>query len=200
MSRRNKIIVAGIILILLILALLFLLLRRQSTTTAQQNANLGTNVPIGELPNAPGGTNSAVNAPATNAPAPQADTRTALKRLAAAFAERFGSYSNASNFDNILDLKVFMTDAMAKWADQYVAAQSAQKQSGQYSGITTRAISETIVAFDETAGTATVVVKTQRQQFSGSSLSGTVIYQDLTLTFVKDGDIWKVDSATWAKQ
>ena len=31
-----------------------------------------------------------------------------LMRLAASFAERFGSYSNQSNFSNIIDLKIFM--------------------------------------------------------------------------------------------
>ena len=36
-----------------------------------------------------------------------------LMRMAASFAERFGSYSNHSNFSNVVDLKVFMSIKMA---------------------------------------------------------------------------------------
>jgi hypothetical protein len=41
-------------------------------------------------------------------------TRFNLEKIASSFAERLGSYSNQSNFSNILDLKVFMTLSMQK--------------------------------------------------------------------------------------
>jgi hypothetical protein len=202
MSRRAKIIIAVIILLVLLLGALavWLLLTQQRPVGQVPAPTANTNVPQAgfnvnvQAPTT--GTN--VNAaPTTSQPQPQqpADERSNVRRIAAAFAERFGSFSNQTDFQNILDLKPLMTAKLQAWADAYVAEQRSSSSSETYAGVTTRALTTTVEKFDAAAGTATVRVRTQREQ---SSLSkDTVYYQDLLLEFAREGTVWKVDTATW---
>ena len=65
-----------------------------------------------------------------------------LARMASAFAERFGSFSNQSDYGNIRDLQIFMTDNMKVWAENYINDARAKKtQTTIYYGIVTKAIS-----------------------------------------------------------
>lgn len=122
--------------------------------------------------------------------------RVDLKNMASSFAERFGSYSNHSNFANIKDLKIFMTENMKEWAEGFVQEQS-QEDSGEYSGITTKAISTDILNFNKEGGEAEVVVTTRRRESKGSRSDSTTYTQDLTLEFVKQNNSWKVGGAYW---
>lgn len=122
----------------------------------------------------------------------------ALKKMAASFAERLGSFSNQSNYGNISDLKIFMTDRMRTWADDYVSGQR-EKENGSaaYYGITAKALSEETASYDEAGGKAEIVVKTQKREVSGNS-EPSVYYQDIKIIFIKEKGAWKVDSADWA--
>lgn len=121
-----------------------------------------------------------------------------LKRIALSFAERFGSYSNHSNYSNILDLKIFMTDDMRAWADKFVQeAKVKDKYSDIYYGTTTKAILVQEKKFDEDTGQAVFLVKTQRRESMGDMGNASTIYQDVLLFFVKERDSWKVDKAEW---
>src|SRR6056297_1177249 len=62
-----------------------------------------------------------------------------LGKMASSFAERFGSYSNHSNYSNILDLQIFMTRKMKNWAEKSIE-ESKNEYSDIYYGITTKAI------------------------------------------------------------
>lgn len=136
-------------------------------------------------------------APAPEAPA-EPDQRQNVRRIASAFAERFGSFSNQGDFENIVDLEAFMSARMVTWARRYVEeAREARTGGEDYFGITTRSISSDMDAFDEAAGTATVKVNTQRQERKGVSLSPEVYYQEIVIEFVTENGIWKVDSAEW---
>ena len=132
-------------------------------------------------------------------PAPQSEIDSFnLAKTAASFAERFGSYSNQSNFSNITDLKMFMTASMAKWADGYVAkSRQENKYADIYQGIMTKAISTEVEEFNEAAGTAKVLVKTQRVQATGMMNNSSAYYEDMTVIFAKTGGAWLVDSAKW---
>jgi hypothetical protein len=116
-----------------------------------------------------------------------------LIKTSAAFAERFGSYSNQSNFENLLDLKMLMTERMQNWVDSLVVAGSSG--SGVYYGLTTRALNTEIKNISE--NTAEVSVSTQRQESVGSEINNKVYYQDILISFVKEGGLWKVDEAKW---
>jgi hypothetical protein len=118
-----------------------------------------------------------------------------LSKTASAFAERFGSYSNQSNYENLTDLKYFMTIKMKKWVDDKVDSKDYSKSNDIYYGITTRAMKAEIKSLG--SATAVINVKTQRQEFVGADMNSKVSYRDVLITFKKEGNVWKVDSAYW---
>lgn len=204
MTRRTKIIIAVVVLLLIAILLALLLLRREPAAPVVETSRPAvtspvTGLPVSEPAAAPAETPAETPALPPVQPQVQApvDDTASIKRLAAAFAERFGSFSNQSDFDNIEDLKVFMTAEMSAWADGYVAEQRSQGTSTVFSGTTTRAISSELTAFDEAAGTAAVTVGTQRRETKGGVAEARVYYQDMELGFVKIGSQWKVNSASW---
>ncbi len=194
MSRRQKILVV-VIGILIILGLAYWLFIRPAigpTGTPKTNVN-SSNQPVSLPP-----TTTTVTAVVPEA-TPEETLRSDLLRLAAAFAERFGSYSNQGNYENLLDLKTLMTTNMQAWTDNFIKqSQAASGTNSVYYGVTTKAISTSIASLDEVAGTATIVVGTQRRESSGSMADSSVInYQNLQLVFKKVNGEWKVDEATW---
>lgn len=125
-------------------------------------------------------------------------TEADLSRMAASFAERFGSYSNQSNFKNIDDLKIFMSSRMVKWSDNYVDQLKQQGgTSSIYYGITTKAIFQEVQDFDDDVGKALILVKTLRQEATGTMSNKSDFSQDIVISFIKQGSAWKVDSANW---
>ncbi|MBN2884686.1 hypothetical protein JXE04_02050 [Patescibacteria group bacterium] len=122
-----------------------------------------------------------------------------ITKLASAFAERLGSYSNQSNYSNFEDLNIFMTDSMRDWAKTYVEKMRQENPySGSYYGVTTKAVSTEVNEFDDDLGSAEVIIGTQRKEinFNGSENN---YQQNLRLTFVKQSDQWLVDGAYWLK-
>lgn len=134
------------------------------------------------------------------APEPVQDDQGDISRIAAAFAERYGSFSSNSDFANLLDLKTFMTQDLAGWADGYIEDAMAAERSAVSFGVTTRALIITVDSLDTEAGTAEVTVKTQRSERSGGSVDSRIYYQDLAFDFLKIGDVWKVDSVAWQEE
>jgi len=121
-----------------------------------------------------------------------------LARMAAAFAERFGSFSNQSDFGNLRDLQIFMTAKMKGWAQDYISQARARKtDTSIYYGIVTKAILSQVEQFDEQAGQAEILVKTQRRESSGVSANGTTFYQDIVIKYLRENGVWRVDEATW---
>jgi hypothetical protein len=120
-----------------------------------------------------------------------------ISKLASFFAERLGSFSNQSDYGNISDLKMFMTDSMRTWADGYIAKLKEENSSAEYYGISTTAVVPTVNSFDESAGEAEVTIATKRKEIKGITESS--FDQDLKVSLVKDGDDWKVDGAYWEK-
>lgn len=197
MSRRRKILIVIVILILVILALLYwFVLAPKYFNVPGGGTNTNATAPLPPLALAP------VNIPSAAPPVQVSDAeklKSDLTRLAAAFAERLGSYSNQSNFENLSDLKVLMTSKMQNWTDDFIAqSKASQGNNAVYFGVTTKAVSSNIITIDEGAGEATVLVSTQRREASGTMSDNVKIYyQDLELKFKKISGEWKVDEATW---
>jgi hypothetical protein len=116
-----------------------------------------------------------------------------LIKTSSAFSERFGSYSNQSNFENLLDLKMLMTEKMQNWVDSLIV--KGGSQNAVYYGITTKALNTNIKNSSESV--SEVIVSTQRQESVGSEINSKIYYQDLIIIFTKEGGLWKVDSAIW---
>lgn len=122
-----------------------------------------------------------------------------FRQIARSFAERFGSYSNQSDYSNIDDLKLFsMTKKMKEWADDYVRGLRATTPSKQeFYGVTTKALLEPkILSFDLPGNKVELLLTVQREE-SFSSGPNKIFSQDIKITFLKEGGEWLVDSAFW---
>ncbi len=115
----------------------------------------------------------------------------ALSKL---FTERYGSWSNEADFQNVRDLIPLMSKSFAA---STTASLTTKKIPTGFYGITTRVITVTVVKNDEKAGVATVDLDTQRQEERGTAQNMSIKYQKIELTFVKESGVWVVDSATW---
>lgn len=124
-------------------------------------------------------------------------TKAMLAQIAVNFAERYGSYSNQSNFSNILDLKYFMSVKMANWADGYVDEQRASNYNEIYYGTTTKALKSELIKFEDALGIVAINVSCQKREASGSASNFKIYYQDLLIKFIKENGAWKVDDAIW---
>jgi hypothetical protein len=123
-----------------------------------------------------------------------------VAKIAMAFAERLGSYSNQSSYGNFTDLKIWMTSNMKDWADTYVSELKASSTSQMgYYGITTNALTSEVKRFDDNAGVAQIIITTKRQESTGDSNSKEAYVQKLDLDFKKVNNEWLVDRAYWEK-
>jgi len=122
-----------------------------------------------------------------------------VAKIADSFAERLGSFSNQSNYSNFEDLNIFMTASMRTWAVGYVDKMRADNPyDGSYYGITTKAVSNKVVSFDDQNGNAEIIVSTQRREVKMDGGEAN-FNQDLRLTFVKENNQWLVNGAYWLK-
>lgn len=190
MSRRNIIIITVVaITLVLIIALVWWLFFLKKPQPSPTNPS-AIEVPV-TLPQASSGLTNENQSPVS-----EPELESSLKAIASTFAERFGSYSNQSNFSNLAALRDLMTVRMKAWADSYQASQLAADNAVYY-GVTTQALSAQITAFEESLGQAEIVVTTRKEEAKGSTINPRVSYQDLKLQLVKTGEGWKVDSAEW---
>ncbi|MFH1171380.1 MAG: hypothetical protein V1778_02480 [bacterium] len=187
---------------LLILPILLLLAafgcRKNTGNTNTTNSVDGT-VNVVTPANAPSGAtvNSGVNAEQPNITKLSA-TEQELTRLASAFAERYGSYSNQTDYDNLESLYVFMTPSLQRATEKYVAAERAKKRDTSiYYGITARAAAIATKRFQEGGTTASFLVSTFRKETIGSSGNVATFRQDVLVDMVKTGDAWRIDQVTW---
>lgn len=121
-----------------------------------------------------------------------------LKITARNFAERFGSFSNQSNYENVMKLFPYMSESMRRWAEQYVVQEKAKVlPHAEYYGMTTKALSVSMVVLDEKKGRAELIISTQRREVSQASSAPKVFYQDLSMTFVQEDSVWFVNEARW---
>ncbi len=198
MSRKQKILIV-VVGILIILALFYWLFLRESFTP--QSPESKTNVNVVALPPVlpPNSTTVSASVPEASA---EEKLRSSISRLAAAFAERYGSYSNQGNFENLIDLESLMTEKMWAETENFIEQNgTAPGSNSVYFGVTTKAISVNIVELDEGAGTAKITVGAQRREASGSMADSSAIkYEDLELVFQKVGGEWKVNEAKWIQQ
>lgn len=185
MSRRKKFIIIFIALVIVTLGLWLIF--------------SGDSDVLVKAPESPVVQTAKSTAEASNAaPATATEIQTAsLESLARSFAERYGSYSNQSDFENLEDLYPFMTDKMRQYSQTYIAEQRARvgRDESIYSGTTTRALNVTFVSRGDS--TAVLNVATQRRESGAGLAEPKVYYQDLKLSLLKIGETWEVDEAEW---
>ncbi len=205
MSLITKIIlmvVGGLLIITVVLWFFFLNKQGGQLTTQTNQTNnqttVLTNQQSSNLSPTKTSSNISLSDKITITVSPEEQIKNTLTRMAASFTERFGSYSNQSNYTNFEDLYDFMTEEMKSWAEKMVSdLRSRAKNSDIYFGITTKALSSKMTQFDAKADQAEVLVKSQRREASGSTANARIYYQDMVIKFVKKDGIWKVAGAFW---
>ena len=205
MDNRKKIGIAVIILglIIIILIIYFAFVKKDK----DKNEPIIIETPIVELPLPTGDdlTNSGDQPrswqPNLNAEADHVFNETDLEKRAKAFAERFGSYSNQSNYSNFSDLEIFMTKSFVEWSKSYVEELRETAPSYEvYYGISTRALTTELISFDEATGQAEINVLTERSESSADGGDLEPYQQTILLEFNKLANDWLVDAAYWEKR
>ena len=116
------------------------------------------------------------------------------------FVERFGSYSNQSEYENLQELLSFMTPRMRTWAEGKIRERQAGETPSLYTGVTTKALAHKVTSLNEQAGQAEFLVSTQRRESVGSAGNSKVFTQDIIVKLVKEDSVWLVDGAFWQTQ
>lgn len=125
--------------------------------------------------------------------APVTDERTESRQIAELFAERYGSYSNQGDYQNLRDLLPVMTARYRAETEAFL--EDAEPAVGQtYEGVTSKKVSTTVRELD--ADSAVIAVSLQQEKASGAS-APTVGYRTLRMELRKAGDDWLVDRAAW---
>jgi len=203
-TNRKTIGLLLIFLGLIIIAAIVYFLLMKKTATQSPLTSAGTST--GQLP---AGTETGTTTPSDqprnytqydiSKEAIHAVNATDLAQRSRSYAERLGSYSTQSEYGNFTDLKVYMTASMQAWADRYVEDQKASAKSGSYYGIETKALTTEIKSFDDKAGTAEIVVTTERRESTEKIGGGEPFQQKLDINFLKINGEWLIDAAYWEK-
>ncbi|NQT50088.1 hypothetical protein HQ571_05325 [Candidatus Kuenenbacteria bacterium] len=131
-------------------------------------------------------------------PAPTAEEQQmgSMKLLSKNFVERFGTYSNQSDYISIKELVPMMSSSMAAWVENTYFDQLIKEHDpdGYYYEITT--LAPVAYVMEQTPSTAKVKVSAQRVEKKADQES-TQFLQDVILELVKRGDNWVVDAAYW---
>ncbi len=187
MTRRTKVLIAITVLVLIVMGVVIYLLWKNR----QASAGL-VNKPATTTPAATSNNGSPVPGTTTT---PQATPFAGAEATARSFAERFGSFSSESNFQNIADLYVVMTPTMRQWADTYVAAERALRaKQTEFYGVTTRAMKTEII--ERSADGIRVRVTTQRVETKGTAQPRS-FYQSMEVALKQFGQGYFVDGAWW---
>lgn len=159
-----------------------------NTNTSISNGNTNTVV----IDN----TNSAGNPSETTEEA----VRQALESTSTIFAERYGSFSNENDFENITSLYGYMTNAMKNREEAEISKASSADQ-GEFYGVSTSVVTLDVEEIDVNKGTAKVSAYCQRSEEKGDQPPvQRVFHQTLTFNYkVQDSD-WLVDSVGWGEE
>ncbi len=118
-------------------------------------------------------------------------------KLAMSFAERFGSFSNQSDYRNITDAQLFMTPSLRQWSKNYVVSLREENPVDSFYSITTLSLSTEIVKYNESAGEAEVLVTTYRRENKEGVAGEKNWQQDLLLELKKSNNNWQVNAIYW---
>ncbi len=117
-----------------------------------------------------------------------------VSTIAKTFTERYGSYSNEANFQNLRDVLPLMSIELRAQTQTFIDTATAP---ANYYGVTTRVITVDVQSIDETLGTATLELTTQREEALESPEKTKISYQKIRLELVQEEGTWKIASVTW---
>lgn len=116
-------------------------------------------------------------------------TQNTVKQFAKIFIERYGSYSTDNNGQNVLEVKEMVTADL--WSK--IKPKTLGKTNNGFLGMSTEVISAEMAKWSDTE--AVVKLKTVRSQEKNKVTS--TLQQGATVTLVKQGNAWLVNSFVW---
>ena len=204
MTRQTIIlsIVGGVLAVAFAGGLVWYMFFRNGTTPAPV-ANTNTNTALVVNQGVPVNTTTETNTAAstntanTNTAKLSTNDAAAALRVARVFIERYGTYSNRNNFENITNVKPFMTSGFQRESDAFIAknATANKKETDPFYGITTTVLSLKADKYTEQKA-AQVRVSTQRSETKGDTAQRTFT-QDVLVNMVYSDGSWKVDQIAW---
>jgi hypothetical protein len=111
-----------------------------------------------------------------------------IRQIARLFVERFGSYSNQNNNQHIDSVIPLVTNSMARW----IRTQTVE-QNGDYEGVTTKVIVNTIEDLSDTQA----LVHIEVQELIETRTTRETNYRTGEVTLVFEQGDWKVSGLFW---
>lgn len=187
--RAILIIVLAVLLIFVIIAAIVLIRNAASTTDTRP----GTSDSLAPTPEQEAAI-AAIQNPLILEPETISEGRVAATHIAELFAQRYGSYSNQGDYQNLRDLLPVMTASYRAETETFLA--TAATPVGQaFEGVTSLKLSTQVRSYDEKTGTAVVAVTLQQEKTSGKTTM--VGYRTLRLELERVGEDWRVDAVRW---
>ena len=118
-------------------------------------------------------------------------------KLAMSFTERFGSFSNQSDYRNITDSQLFMTSSLRQWSNDYINRLKQENPVDSYYSISTLSLSTEVINYNENQGEAEIMVTTHRREIKDTEVGEKNWQQDLLVELKKENNIWKVNAIFW---
>jgi len=189
--RRRALIIVGLVLILIgIIIFAIFFFRRLVTPPVVENP------PAEEIPaetvEEPAAEPEFVNPLVLQDPQEEV-AATGSRQMAEIFAERYGSYSNQGDYQNLRDLLPIMTERYRQETEAFLS--TADATPGQtYEGVTSVKISTDVRSSDEDS--AVIAVTLQQERRSGSA-APTTASRTLRMELQLVGQDWRIDRAAW---
>jgi len=203
MTRGVKIALIALIVVIIVAAIMFLIwafLTKPEAIFPPAPEPVTTEEPTG-LPTTGVGTGGVVTElepeeiePVIEISSTEEIERQRVKNTSVLFTERFGSFSNQGDYQNIKDVMPLMTSSMQDWAEGQIGEGAADGE--PYYGVSTKVISTNIKSFDLATGRAEVNLDAQRHETRTGEEARTY-YQTLNLVLIKVGSEWLIDFAKW---
>jgi hypothetical protein len=186
MTPRQKrlIILGGILLIILLLILLLFL--RSSVSEQPEVIEPVTEIPVSD--------ERVTETPIEKQKAEEREITSNVQTLGKTFTERYGSYSNEAEFQNLRDLYPLMTQEFVAETERFIDETTIPEN---YYGVTTRVITVTVDEHDEEAGVASLTINTQREEAIDSPQNVNVRYQEIVVDFEFVSGTWMISNAQW---
>ena len=122
-------------------------------------------------------------------------TQITLKKLAASFAERFGTYSNQSNYANLEESLFFMTEKMrTRETANLNDLRSKTIDYSNYNAITTKTVACNVTHVDGTIAEVSLgAIRTEMK----TGVKDQSYPQNATIKLIKENNEWKIDEFVW---
>lgn len=205
MNRRWGIVIILFGLIMLLLIVYFIFFYNFNPQETIVNENTPAPAAVGKLKIEPTPVKNTIGTTTEikNKPQPVSGAeanKLTVKRLAVSFAERYGSFSSQSDYGNIKDLEIFMTEKLNQHFAELLAQLRTNRQDyNTYTGITTKALSSELKSYTD-KDEAEVLVHTRRRQVTTATQKDETFFQDILIKFVFDNNSWKADYVAWQEK